>query len=165
VALPGGAVSGSLSAGGTQTITVRVTTPPDIVADSTDHVYLFATSVSNLAAMGVNRGTLDVQAVGIFEEENGVPERYYLAQNYPNPFNASTAIAFGLKVGGQTTVTVYNLLGQSVAVLLDEYQSAGRHLALWDGKDRHGQTVPTGVYFYRIRSAEFAETRKMVLMK
>jgi len=165
VSLPGGAASGTLNPGESETITVTVTVPVNIAADAVDYTYLFATSQSNLTAMGVDRGKMSAQGTDVFEEDGTVPERYFLAQNYPNPFNPSTMIAFGLQAGGHTTIMVYNLLGQNVALLLDDYQPAGGHTVMWDGKGFDGRTVPTGIYFYRIRSGEFEQTRKMVLMK
>ena len=165
VFLPGGAVSGSLNPGESEVVTVRVDVPIDISADSIDYVYLFATSQANFAIMDVDRGLLDAKTTAIFDEEVGVPDRYFLAQNYPNPFNPSTTIAYGLEAGGHTTVTVYNLLGQQVALVLDEYKPAGNHVATWDGHDHNGLSVPSGIYFYRIQSGLFKQTRKMVLLK
>jgi len=165
VSLPGGAATDPLNAGESATITARVEVPTPISSYTTDDVYLFATSQANNVVMGVDKGFLAASPNAILEDEGIVPERYFLAQNYPNPFNPSTQIAFGLQVGGHTTVTVYNLLGQQVSQLLDEYRAAGSHVVAWDGMDNNGQPVPSGIYFYRIRSEDFTQTRKMVLMK
>jgi len=165
ISMPGGAASGSLNPGESATITVQVQVPPMIPADSTDDVYLFAVSQANAGVIGGDRGLLDARTTGIFEEEFAVPVGYSLAQNYPNPFNPSTSIAYALEAGGHTTITVYNLLGQATAVLLDEFVPAGNHVAIWDGKDQNGNPLPSGIYFYRIRSGDFNQTRKMVLMK
>lgn len=94
-----------------------------------------------------------------------LPESFRLAQNYPNPFNASTNIRFELPSAGHAELSVYDLLGRRVAVLLDDFISAGDHVVTWDGRAGDGNTMATGVYFYRLRAADFDETKKMLLVK
>jgi hypothetical protein len=94
-----------------------------------------------------------------------LPNSYSLAQNYPNPFNPETIIEYSLPSAGHVTLTVYNVLGQSVVSLVNEYQSAGTKRIVWDARDEHGQRVDSGVYFYRMTSGDVDLTRKMVLMK
>jgi hypothetical protein len=89
-----------------------------------------------------------------------IPTTYGLYQNYPNPFNPSTTIRYDLKDAGHTKLTVYNLVGQQVAVLVDKVQPAGSYRLNFDAS-----SLPTGVYFYRIQSGTFVQTAKMVLMK
>ena len=74
-------------------------------------------------------------------------------------------IAYALPTDCQVTLSVYNILGQKVRVLVDEYQSAGNKSVKWDGKDEQGQDVTSGVYFYRIQAGDFAQSKKMVLLK
>jgi hypothetical protein len=93
------------------------------------------------------------------------PKEFSLGQNYPNPFNPICEIEYALPIDCQVTLTIYNILGQKVRVLVDEYQSAGHKSVTWDGKDDQGQEVTTGVYFYRIQAGDFAQSKKMVLMK
>ncbi len=88
-----------------------------------------------------------------------IPEVWSLSQNYPNPFNASTLISFGLPVDAQVRLEVYNILGQRVTTLRDEFMPAGTHSVTWNAD------VASGVYFYRLQTDEFTETRKMTLMK
>ncbi len=89
-----------------------------------------------------------------------LPEVFLLSQNYPNPFNPETNIDYALPVEGMVRLEVYNMLGQLVTTLFDEYQSAGAHSASWNASG-----MPTGVYFYRINAGQFSAVRKMVLMK
>jgi hypothetical protein len=89
-----------------------------------------------------------------------VPTEYSLAQNYPNPFNPVTHIAYALPEAAKVKVSVYNLLGQVVDVLMDGEQEAGYHRVVWDASE-----VASGVYFYRIEANDFTATRRMVLMK
>jgi hypothetical protein len=93
-----------------------------------------------------------------------VPSGYSLAQNYPNPFNAGTVIPFELGQGGAWTVQVVNVSGQTIRTFTGNDQS-GRVEVAWDGTDRTGRSVASGVYFYRVVAGEFAATRKMTLLK
>jgi hypothetical protein len=89
-----------------------------------------------------------------------------LEQNYPNPFNPQTTIAFSLKQRGRVRVDVYNVAGQLVKTLLNESRAAGSYTDVrWDGRDARSQTVASGVYFYKLVTDGFSQTRKMVLLK
>jgi subtilisin family serine protease len=95
---------------------------------------------------------------------------YSLGQNYPNPFNPATRIQFKvgrLKFGNpnHTTLTVFNILGQRVRTLVDENKLPGRYEVVWDGKDEMGKGVSSGIYFYRLETSGFKETKKMVLLR
>jgi len=94
------------------------------------------------------------------------PLRYALAQNYPNPFNPTTTIEFTLREGGHVTLRVYNVAGQLVATLVDGVRAPGiTHRVEWDGHNAAGQSVASGVYFYRLQTEGFTKTKKMVLLK
>ncbi|NTU49870.1 MAG: T9SS type A sorting domain-containing protein [Desulfobulbaceae bacterium] len=89
-----------------------------------------------------------------------LPEGYALSQNYPNPFNPSTTINFTLKQDGKTVLEVYNLLGQRVATIVNSELKSGAYSYNWNAA---GQT--SGVYFYRLASGNFVQTKKMLLVK
>lgn len=99
------------------------------------------------------------------------PDRFMLYNNYPNPFNPSTNIEFSIPSGSHVTVTVYNMLGQEVANLVNERLNPGVFKTTWDGKNAYGNQVPSGMYFYRIVATPssggepYIETRKMLLLK
>ncbi len=88
-----------------------------------------------------------------------------LHQNYPNPFNSLTTIRFALEHGGRTTLKIYDAAGQHVRTLVDDVLEAGGHEARWDGLSDGGSAAASGVYFYRISSGAYVETRKMVLLR
>lgn len=94
-----------------------------------------------------------------------IPDDYFLSPNYPNPFNPVTTIAFGLPSAGRVRLEVFNLLGQKVVVLVDERMPAGVHEISWHGNSDDGVAVSSGVYFYRLETAGFSQTRKMLLIK
>jgi hypothetical protein len=87
-------------------------------------------------------------------------EEYNLAQNYPNPFNPATHITYALKKAGQVKLTVYNMLGNTVATLVDGNQTAGTHSVQFDASD-----LSSGVYFYKLQAGSNVFTRKMMLIK
>ena len=94
-----------------------------------------------------------------------LPTSFTLGQNYPNPFNPSTIIPYQVPTAAHVRLEVFNVLGQRVATLVDEDQSAGVHTAVWDATDASGRAVGAGVYFYRLSSAgQPALTRRMVLL-
>jgi hypothetical protein len=100
------------------------------------------------------------------EEAEGLhPESFSLFQNYPNPFNPQTQINYALPQACHVRVTIYNLLGQRVRVLVDEHQNAGFRRIGWDGKDEQGVEAASGVYFYRLETGGFIETKKMLLLR
>jgi hypothetical protein len=93
------------------------------------------------------------------------PVQFSLSQNYPNPFNPETDISYTLPQDFHVKLTIYNMLGQKVKVLVDEQQIAGYKTVRWDGKDQDGNEVGSGIYFYRLQAGEYNEVRKMVLAK
>lgn len=94
-----------------------------------------------------------------------LPKSFSLAQNYPNPFNSSTNISFDLPSAGYVELSVYDLLGRKVTILLDSFLSAGNHLVTWDGRSGIGERMATGIYFYRLKAEGFDDTKKMLLVK
>ncbi len=94
------------------------------------------------------------------------PETFVLDQNFPNPFNPSTTIRYGVPEDARVTLKIYNLLGKEIATLVDgELKPAGYHLAAWDGRDRFGRTVASGVYLYRLEAQKFVAVRKLALVR
>ncbi|MCI0551975.1 MAG: FG-GAP-like repeat-containing protein [Anaerolineae bacterium] len=95
-----------------------------------------------------------------------IPVTYELSQNFPNPFNPVTTIRFGLPKDERVTLKVYNLLGEEVATLAsDEKKKAGYHAAIWNGMNRDGQAVASGIYLYQLRAGSIALMKKMAVVK
>jgi len=99
------------------------------------------------------------------ERRSTLPEVFALHQNSPNPFNPVTAIKYDMPKAGDVQIAVFNVLGQRVTDLVDGYQEAGSHEVVWNGKDDGGSSVASGIYFYRIKTSEFSDTKKMLLLK
>jgi len=89
-----------------------------------------------------------------------VPETYSLSQNYPNPFNPSTTIDYQLPKSGFVKISVFDVLGQEVKVLTNEFKQAGSYYVKFDAGE-----LPSGVYFYKIQSGDFTSTKKLTLIK
>ena len=94
-----------------------------------------------------------------------LPEKFSLYQNYPNPFNPTTTIRFDIPEPSHISLKVYNLMGQEVRTLTNEWLPTGSHRLIWNGTDQRGIPVSTGVYIYRLQAQNFQKTRKMVLLK
>ncbi len=94
------------------------------------------------------------------ETEAGLPASLQLKQNYPNPFNPTTQITFGLPEASEVTLEVYNMIGQKVAVLVNEQRKAGNHTVRYDASN-----LTSGVYIYRIMAENYTASKKMMLVK
>lgn len=88
------------------------------------------------------------------------PDKFLLQQNYPNPFNPTTRISYTIPKQVRVTLSVYNLLGQKVATIIDKYQAAGEYNVIFDAS-----SLTSGVYFYRLKAGDFIETRSMTVLK
>ena len=102
--------------------------------------------------------------VEIVDEDN-LPVRFSLSQNYPNPFNPTTQISFSTRTRSHIVLSVYNILGEKITMLLDKTVPAGTYSTEWDGRDRNGREVASGLYFYRLSADDNNLTRKMILLK
>jgi len=97
-----------------------------------------------------------------------IPTSFSLEQNFPNPFNPTTTIQFSLPKSGDVTLKIYNLLGEEVKTLVDEYREAGNHSVQFNANN-----LSSGIYFYRLQVLDpetssgqgFVETKKMLLLK
>jgi hypothetical protein len=99
-------------------------------------------------------------------EDPALPARFALHQNVPNPFNPSTIIAYDVPAGGgEVTLRIFDVNGQLLRTVADGPQTAGKKRVTWDARNDGGNSVASGVYFYRMTAPGFAKTRKMVLMR
>lgn len=89
-----------------------------------------------------------------------LPTEYSLLQNYPNPFNPSTLIIFNIPRASYVKLRLFNVLGEEISILMDQYLPKGKYTSSWNGDG-----YPGGVYFYRIEADDFHETKKMVLVR
>ena len=98
--------------------------------------------------------------VNVSETENEIPNNYVLHSNYPNPYNNSTKISYEIPVESHVSIILYDALGREVATLVNEVKPGGKHQFSFVEYN-----LVSGVYFYTLRSGNFVETRKMILLK
>jgi streptogramin lyase len=103
----------------------------------------------------------EVAPVNVQEESSINTPEFKLDQNYPNPFNPSTKIGWQSSVSGRQTLKVYDVLGNEVATLVDEYRNAGFNSVLYTVNS----SLPSGVYYYHLRAGSFIQTNKMIYLK
>lgn len=88
-----------------------------------------------------------------------------LLPNYPNPFNPETEIRFQLRETSYVVVKIFNIIGEEIRTLMDEPREAGYHHVRWDGKDKNGKAVASGIYLYQLRAGSFSQVKKMNLLR
>ncbi len=103
--------------------------------------------------------------VGVDDIEGNLPREFSVSQNYPNPFNPTTTIDYSVPRKSQVNLSVYNVLGQKVATLVNQEMAAGKYRAVWDGKADSGNPLSSGIYFYKFEADNFVKTTKMVMLK
>jgi hypothetical protein len=126
--------------------------------------------IVNGGQQGANSDYIAVDAVSLASystsstgnAQNTIPKSFALGQNYPNPFNPSTLIQYDVAKSGRVTIEVFNVLGQKVQTLVDEYKAAGRYAVQFNATN-----LSSGTYFYRMTAGngEFTQTMKMMLLK
>ena len=99
------------------------------------------------------------------EGETNIPARFTLKQNYPNPFNPKTTIEYNLTQASNITLCIYDVTGKLIKTITNKWQEVGFHTVAWDGKDKNGKAVASGIYFYRLENDLFSKTRRMLLLK
>ena len=131
---------------------------PYLYAETSEFQVLSEYIISQQTITPINRGNIIAGVKGI--DEGDLPEQFRLEQNYPNPFNPSTKISWQSPVGSWQTLKVYDVLGNEVSTLVDEYKPAGKYEVEFDASP-----LTSGVYFYQLNAGEFIQTKKMILLK
>ncbi len=162
---------------GSHTTTSDSTSGPnswDAVLNSTTQVYRHV-----ITAPGIHRyyckphggpggsgmsGMVTSKAVTSIDDQN-IEKKFFLEPNYPNPFNPSTTFRYFLSEGNIAKLKIFNIIGQEVITLVEDYQPAGWHSIQWNGINSDGKNVQTGIYIFRLQSGNAVQTRKMVLVK
>lgn len=134
-----------------------------------DHPAFTGVIAGNTSGQGMftasKDGTLIIDEIVINEDRPRVPTEISLRQNYPNPFNPQTTIRYELTEQARVTLAIYNSLGQEVVTLVNTTLGPGYHVAEWNGRDRLGRQVSSGVYLYRLQIGTKVFSKKMMLLK
>jgi len=115
-------------------------------------------------------GNLGEVLLKIDETANSIPDQYQLFQNYPNPFNSHTTLSYILETNSQVSLNIYNIRGQLINTLVDQFQQKGSYEVIWDGIGVAGEPVSSGIYFYELKNStppkfDNSKIRKMILIK
>ena len=136
-----------------------------------DPVYLDETTTVKAIAMldgwissEIVTGVYEIEPSSV-EDETLEPLRTELLPAYPNPFNPTTTLTFTLDEPQKVTLEIYNIGGRKIITLLNQFIESGKHNVLWHGIDSDGKQVGSGVYFYRMKTAEYQNIKKMILLK
>ncbi len=137
------------------------------VPTDVDVVNRIATAITRHFSLWALTDSTDEIITGVdgIDDVSDVPEEFTLMQNYPNPFNPMTTIRYELKNAAQVTLTVYNILGQKIRTLVNRQLPSGSYQVLWDAKSDAGVPVSSGIYFYRLDTGQFVQTKKMILLR
>ena len=178
--------------GGSQNEWTRVNFALDSYVGCSDfkfRFHLISDSVDTSDGWYIDDVQVSLTPTSVPQEPTSIPACFALYQNHPNPFNPITAIQYAVgskqikaadggpvlsEVGGRwtadspcthVTLEIYNILGQLVRVLVDEERASGSYTVYWDGSDKNGRPVSSGIYFYKLDAGDFTEVKKMVLLK
>jgi len=148
------------STGDAQTVNLGFTLDPGWASSNCELVAFIQDNNSKEILQGTKVNLTEMEALEVEKFTNTIPEFFHLYQNYPNPFNASTTIQYELKENSAITISIFNIHGKEIDMIVNDYQQAGEHSITWNG-----QYVPSGIYFIRLSSGEIVQTRKAVLLK
>jgi hypothetical protein len=122
-------------------------------------------SITNFAGAGGSALNFDVGATFLSNDDVTLVEEYKLSENYPNPFNPSTTIGYDVKEAGDVSIIVYDMLGREVRTLVNEYMLPNSYNIVWNGINDQGVQSASGVYYYKMISNDFVDTKKMMFVK
>jgi flagellar hook assembly protein FlgD len=94
-----------------------------------------------------------------------LPQKIELEQNYPNPFNPKTDISFTISLPDRVVLSIYNIMGQEVATIMNSDIKPGKHTVSWSGKDSMGKEVSSGMYFYKLTVGDISYQKKLILLR
>ena len=127
---------------------------------------IYLTRITDKLKASDMKNTDDESKIYKFTDNDNVPNSYILIQNFPNPFNMSTTLKFGLPKETFITLKVYNILGQEIIVLINkEFRSAGWYSVQWNGLDKYGCAVRSGIYIYKLITEDKIMSKKLIVVK
>ncbi len=106
-----------------------------------------------------------IDATPVENHTRSLPRQFELRQNYPNPFNSQTVIGFSVAQKGVVELNIFDISGHKVKTLMNDFAAPGSYRLRWDGRDEKGRELPSGIYFYRLKSKSTTLTRRLILMR
>jgi hypothetical protein len=122
----------------------------------------YFTSAGNVSANHIAKYSCSSTPTSVEDDRTGntLPQKFLLQQNYPNPFNPTSTIRYEVPEMSFVNISVYDILGREIKVLVNEQKSPGHYQVIFDAKN-----LASGIYFYTIRTGNFSQSKKMILMK
>jgi len=140
---------------------IQIDFSPDSIKNYSANLTVYSNGgIKNILLTGIGKDN----AVNV-GDESLTPIAYKLEQNYPNPFNPSTTISWQSPTSGHQTLKIYDVLGNEVATLVNEYRDAGKYQIDFNVAQESFPAISTGIYFYRLQAGDFIQTKKMILLK
>ena len=129
-------------------------------------IYIFGgSSIGNPFNVVSSVEVYSVPTTSVESTSTKMPIEFTLYQNYPNPFNPETAIRFQIPQSSNVIINIYNILGEEICTLVNTRYDPGYHSVAWDGKDKFGNAVSSGVYLYQLKANGFSQTKKSNLLR
>ncbi|MFQ6610117.1 MAG: T9SS type A sorting domain-containing protein [Fidelibacterota bacterium] len=122
-------------------------------------------TVTNISGANGLPLTYEIGASFLSTDTPTIVEEYSLSNNYPNPFNPTTTIGYAVKEAGDVSIIVYDMLGREVNVLVNDYLQPNNYSVVWNGMNSNNQQVASGVYYYKMITNGFVDTKKMLFVK
>jgi hypothetical protein len=129
------------------------------VQQTSDGVYILAGITASFGTGDRDFWLIKLKGNGVMVEKDQ-PKAYSLLQNYPNPFNSLTTISYQLPLSGHVSIKVYDIIGQEIDTLVNEFKEPGEYTVIWNAED-----MPSGLYFYSLKANGFTQTKKMLFHK
>jgi len=143
-------------------VTDALPTFTETLLDQGIHTYHVTAVYPSGESAPSNSVEINILTSGEVTDVNGLTNAI---SNYPNPFNPSTTISYSMKEAGSAEVAIFDIKGRRVNTLVNETMDAGTHSIVWNGSNFEGQTESSGIYFMRLKTADFTVSRKIMLMK
>jgi hypothetical protein len=142
----------------------------DTVVAGQTYIYSVVAIYGTTLSESTNNVSLTIPGLISCDDRAMARSETFLNQNFPNPFNPNTVIGFQISETGDSSsnfvnIAVYNIRGQLVRTLVDDFFTVGEHSVVWDGTDESGRNVSSGIYFYKMKTDNQLQTKKMILMK
>ena len=156
-------VEGYVQAAQESRITLYNTQPSKVIYQGSEIPYSIEGSDITFTVSG--KGEFLIELSESAETVEDMPSEFFVSAPYPNPFNPYTVIRYVLPIDCNVKMEIYDILGRKVTTLKDGMVSAGIHETAWDGKNREGSTVGSGVYFYHFKASDYTRNGKVMFLR
>ncbi len=108
---------------------------------------------------------IDPSKISVICPVSQIPQTLTLSQNYPNPFNSTTTISYQINKKEKVNIEIYNISGEHIITLVNNWQEPGEYKVVWNGKRENGEAISSGIYFIKLKAGNSIKNKKMILIK